>query len=337
MRTVRPVRQVKTAFLLLLIAFAMWAVMGKADEGNPEAIKLDWAYYNPLSLVLKEKGWMEEEFQKEGLKIEWIQSLGSNKALELLRSKSVDFGSTAGAAALLGRANGNPIKAVYVYSNPEWAALVTRPNSGIQSVRDLKGKRVAVTRGTDPHIFLLRALNSVGLTEKDIELTPLQHADGKVALEKGNVDAWSGLDPYTAQLEVEKGYPLFFRAKEWNSYGILNVRESFAKEHPELVKRVLAVYEQARLWTLDHQTEARQILATEAKLTDAVAAKVWERTDFTQSAIGPTQRETIHASGDILKQSQVIDPGTDIDRVVADLIDPGYFPSTVVSSTSYHK
>jgi sulfonate transport system substrate-binding protein len=307
------------------------AVVLKASEDRVDTIKLDWAYYNPVSLVLKEKGLLEEEFKKDGIKIEWAQSLGSNKALELLRSKSVDFGSTAGAAALLGRANGNPIKAIYVYSNPEWAALVTKPNSGIQRIQDLKGKRVAVTRGTDPHIFLLRALQSVGLTEKDIELVPLQHPDGKTALEKGSVDAWAGLDPYTAQLEVEKGYILFFRNKEWNSYGILNVRESFAKDHPELVKRVLAVYEQARLWTLDHQSEARQILAGEAKLTDAVAAKVWERTDFTNSAIGPIQRETIRASGDILKQSQVIDPGTDIDRVVANLVDPEYFPSQVVN------
>ncbi|MBV8417934.1 MAG: ABC transporter substrate-binding protein, partial [Verrucomicrobia bacterium] len=192
--------------------------------------------------------------------------------------------------------------------------------------------RVAVTRGTDPHIFLLRALHSIGLTEKDIELVPLQHPDGKTALERGNVDAWAGLDPYMAQLEVEKGDLLFFRNKEWNSYGILNVRESFAKDHPELVKRVLAAYEEARLWTLDHQSEARRILAAEAKLTNDVLAKVWERTDFTSSAIGPTQRETIRASGDILKQSQVIDPGTDIDRVIADLIDPGFFPSKVVNN-----
>jgi sulfonate transport system substrate-binding protein len=60
------------------------------------------------------------------------------------------------------------IKAIYVYSNPEWTALVTRPNAGIQRLPDLKGKRIAVTRGTDPHIFLLRALNSIGLTKKDI-------------------------------------------------------------------------------------------------------------------------------------------------------------------------
>jgi sulfonate transport system substrate-binding protein len=316
--------------VLLFVTFALclWVSRGSSED-RVDTIKLDWAYYNPVSLVLKEKGLLEEEFKKDGIKIEWVQSLGSNKALELLRSKSVDFGSTAGAAALLGRANGNPIKAIYVYSNPEWTALVTRPNSGIQRIQDLKGKRVAVTRGTDPHIFLLRALNSVGLTEKDIEPVPLQHPDGKTALEKGSVDAWAGLDPYTAQLEVEKGYLLFFRNKKWNSYGILNVRESFAKDHPEIVKRVLAVYEQGRLWTLDHQNEARQILAREAKLTDAVATKVWDRTDLTNSAIGPMERETIRASGDILKQSQVIDPGTEIDRVVADLIDPEFFPSKV--------
>jgi sulfonate transport system substrate-binding protein len=329
MRTICAGSDNKRIPVVVLFALFLWAGGGRAED-HIDAIKLDWAYYNPLSLVLKEKGLLDREFKDDGIKIEWAQSLGSNKALELLRSKSVDFGSTAGAAALLGRANGNPIKAIYVYSNPEWTALVTRPDSGIARIQDLKGKRVAVTRGTDPHILLLRALNSVGLKEKDIELVPLQHPDGKMALEKGSVDAWAGLDPYTAQLEVEKDYILFFRNKEWNSYGILNVRESFAKDHPELVRRVLAVYEQARLWTLDHQGEARQILAGEAKLTDAVAAKVWERTDFTNSAIGPIQRETIRASGGILKQSQVIDPGTDIDRVVADLIDPEFFPGKVV-------
>ncbi|MBV8142444.1 MAG: aliphatic sulfonate ABC transporter substrate-binding protein [Verrucomicrobia bacterium] len=329
MRTICAGSLDKRIPVLVLFALFLWAGGGIAED-HIDTIKLDWAYYNPLSLVIKDKGLLDKELREDGVKIEWAQSLGSNKALELLRSKSVDFGSTAGAAALLGRANGNPIKAIYVYSNPEWTALVTKPDSGISRIQDLKGKRVAVTRGTDPHIFLLRALSSVGLTEKDIELVPLQHPDGKTALEKGSVDAWAGLDPYTAQLEVEKGYILFFRNKQWNSYGILNVRESFAKDHPELVRRVLAVYEQARLWTLDHQSEARQILAGDAKLTDAVAAKVWERTDFTNSAIGPIQRETIRASGDILKQSQVIDPGTDVDRVVADLIDPEFFPSRVV-------
>jgi sulfonate transport system substrate-binding protein len=320
--------RVKLVLVAVALGFLLWATNGRSEE-SVAVIKLDWAYYNPLSLVLKNQKWVEEEFQKDGLEIQWTQSLGSNKALELLRSKSVDFGSTAGAAALLGRANGNPIKAVYVYDNPEWAALVTRAGSGISRLQDLKGKRIAVTRGTDPHIFLLRALASVGLGENDIELIPLQHPDGKIALQRGAVDAWSGLDPYTAQLEVEQGYTIFFRNKEWNSYGILNVRETFAKEHPDLVRRVLASYEKARYWTLEHQDEARQILANAAHLPGQVATKVWERQNFSTAAIGSAPREAIRASGEILKKSQLIDAGVDVDRVVNDLIDAEFLPSKI--------
>ncbi|HEV3100049.1 MAG TPA: ABC transporter substrate-binding protein, partial [Candidatus Udaeobacter sp.] len=120
--------RVKLVLVAVVLGFLLWATSGSAEE-QVTTIKLDWAYYNPLSLVLKDKGWLEQELKNDGIEIQWTQSLGSNKALELLRSKSVDFGSTAGAAALLGRANGNPIKSVYVYDNPEWAALVTRAGS----------------------------------------------------------------------------------------------------------------------------------------------------------------------------------------------------------------
>jgi sulfonate transport system substrate-binding protein len=119
---------------------------------QPDVIRVDYAYYNPVSLILKDKGWLEEDLAKDNIKVEWVQSLGSNKALELLNSRSIDFGSTAGAAALLGKANGNPIKAIYVFSKPEWTALVTRPDTGITKVEDLKGKKVAATRGTDPYL-----------------------------------------------------------------------------------------------------------------------------------------------------------------------------------------
>src|SRR5205814_8467244 len=71
-------------------------------------------------------------------------------------------------------------------------------------ISDLKGKRVAVTRGTDPHIFLVRALLDAGLTERDITPVLLQHPDGKTALIRGDVDAWAGLDPMMAQAEVDR-------------------------------------------------------------------------------------------------------------------------------------
>ena len=122
------------------------------------ALALDWAYYNPVSLVLKDKGWIEEEFAADGIEVTWVQSPARTRPSSSSTPSGIQFGSTAGAAALLARVNDSPIRSVYVYSRPEWTALVTRPDTGIAKVEDLAGKRVAVTRGTDPYIFLLRAL-----------------------------------------------------------------------------------------------------------------------------------------------------------------------------------
>jgi sulfonate transport system substrate-binding protein len=118
-----------------------------------------------------------------------VQSAGSNEALEFLDAGSLDFGSTAGAAALIAKVNGNPLRSIYVFSRPEWTALVAMPDSKIQTVADLKGQRVAVTRGTDPHIFLVRALAEAGLSESDVKLVLLQHPDGRTAVERGDVVA----------------------------------------------------------------------------------------------------------------------------------------------------
>src|SRR5215204_2332861 len=139
-----------------LIGLTATTELRAADK--PKEIRIDWATYNPVSIVLKDKGLLEKEFAKDAISIRWVQTLGSNKALEFLNAGSLDLGSTAGAAALVAKINGNPIKSIYVYSRPEWTALVTRKDSTIAKPADLKGKRVAVTRGTDPHIFLVRAL-----------------------------------------------------------------------------------------------------------------------------------------------------------------------------------
>lgn len=292
---------------------------------KPTTINIDWATYNPVSILLKDKGLLEKEFEKDGIKIRWVQSAGSNKALEFLNAGSLDFGSTAGSAALVAKINGNPIKSIYVYSRPEWTALVTTKDSKIASIADLKGKRVAVTRGTDPHIFLVRALLGAGLTEKDITPVLLQHADGKTALIRGDVDAWAGLDPMMAAAEVEDGAKLFFRNAAANTWGILNVREDFAKDNPAIVKRVLAVYEEARKYSLAHAAEVKADFIAVTKLPDAVVEKqLKERTELTHSNIGAPQRESILAAGIALQQAGVIKADVDVKKVVDDLIDPQY-------------
>ncbi len=292
-------------------------------------IRIDWATYNPVSMVLKEKGLLEKEFAKDNIKIVWVQTLGSNKALEFLNASSIDFGSTAGSAALVAKINGNPIKSIYVYSRPEWTALVTGKDSKIAKIADLKGKRVAVTRGTDPHIFLVRALQSVGLTEKDITSVLLQHPDGKTALIRGDVDAWAGLDPMMAAAEVEEGAKLFYRNKEANTWGILNVREAFLKDNPDLVKRVLAVYEEARKYSLANYAEEKRVFIAATKLPETVVDKqLKERTELTHSRIGAPQRASILAAGIALQQAGVIAADVDVKKTVDDLIDDRYLAVT---------
>jgi sulfonate transport system substrate-binding protein len=285
-------------------------------------IRIDWATYNPVSIILKQQGLLEKEFAKDGINVVWVQSAGSNKALEFLNAGSIDFGSTAGSAALVAKINGNPIKSIYVYSRPEWTALVTTKDSKIETVADLKGKRVAVTRGTDPHIFLVRALLGAGLSQNDITPVLLQHADGKAALIRGDVDAWAGLDPILAQAEVEDGAKLFFRNKEANTWGILNVREQLLKDHPDVVRRVLAAYEEARKYSVANYDELKKAFIGVTKLPEAVVDKqLKERTELTHNRIGAPQRESILAAGLALQQAGVVASSVDVKATLDNLLD----------------
>ena len=199
---------------------------------------------------------------------------------------------------------------------------MTRKDTAINKIEDLKGKRVAVTRGTDPHIFLVRALQSVGLSEKDIVPVLLQHPDGKVALIRGDVDAWAGLDPMMAAAQVEDGARLFYRNKAANTYGILNSSEDFLGKYPDLIKRVLAVYEDARKYCLANYDDEKRAFIAVTKLPDAVVdIQLKERTELTFNRIGPEQRDTILQAGLALQQAGVIPATVDVKKSLDDLVD----------------
>ena len=306
----------------IAIAVAAALAFTGAAKAQVTEIRIDWATYNPVSIILKNQGLLEKELEKDGIKVRWVQSAGSNKALEFLNAGSIDFGSTAGSAALVAKINGYPSNSIYVYSRPEWTALVTGAKSDIKTVADLKGKSVAVTRGTDPHIFLVRALAEAGLTDKDVRFVLLQHADGRLALSRGDVQAWAGLDPMMASAELDEGAKLFYRKPEANTWGILNVREEFANKHPQLVQRVLKVYEQGRRWALANPDQVAKALAEAAKIPENVAQKqLKERTELTHSAIGKPQRDSILAAGIALQKAGVIDAKVNVQQVLNDLID----------------
>jgi sulfonate transport system substrate-binding protein len=293
-----------------------------AHAASPAEVRLDYAYYSPTSLVLKRFGWLEEDLKKDNTGVKWVLSQGSNRALEYLNGGSLDIGSTAGLAAVLARANGNPIRTPYIYSRPEWTALVVAKNSPITGVAQLKGKKVAATKGTDPYLFLLRALRGAGLTKSDVEIVHLQHPDGRVALETGKVDAWAGLDPHMAASELEAGSRLIYRNVNFNTYGFLNVREEFLARHPETVQRVIAAYERARQWTVANPAEAAKILAEEAKVPLQVALlQVKLRTDFSNPRPSEQHIAALREAAPILQTEALVRPGTDVHRVIAELID----------------
>ncbi|WP_271395813.1 aliphatic sulfonate ABC transporter substrate-binding protein [Neomicrococcus lactis] len=300
------------------------AASSSANAGG-KVLNIDFATYNPLSLVLKEKGWLEATLKDQGYTVNWVQSAGSNKANEALRAGAIDVGSTAGSAALLARSNGSPIKNILLYSQPEWAALVVAKDSTIDSVADLKGKNVAATKGTDPYFFLLQALEANGLKASDITVQNLQHADGRAALENGSVDAWSGLDPIMAGAE-QAGAKLIFRNVDFNTYGFLNATESFLKEKPEIAQAVVNAYEYARAWALKNVEETEEILAKVAGLDAAVAKKVIsERSNLdVDSTPGGKQRAVLEKVGPIFVQSgDVKDQGT-VDTALASLFDDSF-------------
>jgi sulfonate transport system substrate-binding protein len=315
---------------LIAIAALLCATAGPAGAAEqPKEIRLDYAYYSPPSLVLKRFGWLEQDLKADNIPVKWVLSQGSNRALEFLNSGSIDFGSTAGLAAVLSKANGNPIKGVYIYSRPEWTALVVPKDSPIKSVKDLKGKKIAATKGTDPYLFLLRSLHQEGLKKSDIEHVSLQHADGRAALEQGKVDAWAGLDPLMAASQIDAGSTLLYRNVAFNTYGFLNTTESFAKQYPEQVKRVIAAYEKARKWIIANPDETAKIIAEEAKISLPVAKLQLTRNDLSNSVPGEEHVKALKSAAAILVEEELVKKGTDVNKVIDDLVEPFYAKAVV--------
>ncbi len=315
-------RRRKAARCMVAAVAAMVAPMGTAHAGPVGTLGVSYAYYDPLSLVLKEKGFLQDAVGS-GVTLNWVLSQGS-KALEFLRGNSIQFGQTAGSAALLGRANAAPVQVIAVTATSEWTALVVPPRSGIAGLAELKGKRVAVTPGTDPDIFLLRALATVGLGAGSVILVPLQHPLGRQALDAGQVDAWAGLDPFMAEAELQNHDVLLYRNKALISPGTLLVREDFEAAHPEVVRQVLQAYARARSWAIANPDAMAQVLAEASGLSLDIAKRQLGRIDFAGEAVGPVQLASILAAGPILKASGKLAAGADVDKAGATLVNSSF-------------
>jgi len=325
-------RLAKPLALAIGIVMVMTAC-GSDDAGAADTLTLDWATYNPLSLIIRDQGWLEDALADDGVEVEWVQSAGSNRANEGLRAGALDIGSTAGSAALLARSNGSPIQTISLYTQPEWAAIVVPADSPIRDVGDLAGASIAATLGTDPYFFLLQALDEAGIAIGDVEVQNLQHADGRTALDQGNVDAWAGLDPIMAASEQDSDTELIYRNIDFNTWGFLNATEAFIEDSPELAQLVVNAYERARVWAEDNPEETAQLLADEAAIDIEVARiTLLERTNIDIDPVpGETQRAVLEVVGPIFVESGDVDDQASIDDALANLFEPRFAESADAS------
>lgn len=290
-----------------------------------DTLNIDFATYNPLSLIIKDQGWLETTFGDK-VTVNWVQSAGSAAANEALKAGAIDIGSTAGSAALLARSNGSPIQAVDIYSQPNWAALLVGADSDIESVEDLKGKNIAANAGTDPYFFLLQSLEEAGVGLDEVTITQLAHADGKTALEAGTVDAWAGLDPLLSASVVNAGSKIIYDNPDFNSYGFLNVTETFLGASPDVVQAVVSAYEKARAWAAENPDEAAQILSDVAAIDIAIAESVL--LDRTKLDIDPepgaAQRAVLEIIGPIFVTSGAVASQDQIDDALDSLFNTDF-------------
>jgi sulfonate transport system substrate-binding protein len=288
-------------------------------------LNVAYAFTVPTSLIIKQKGWLETALAPHGISVNWILSLGSNKTLEFLRSRSADFGSAAASAGLLGRANGAPVKLLYFNLRGESTGLLALSESPIKSIADLKGKKIAATRGTEPFIFTLRALAKNGLSENDVEIVPLQHPDGRAALEAGRVDAWAGLDPDLSEVLVQHRARFIYRDLSLITGGALFGREEFINENPDVTALVLREFDRARDYIHQHQDETVALYAQASGLDPAIAKAILARGDIDHPAIVQSDYDKIAGAGPILESIGAIPAGTDVTKTTSDLLAPAVY------------
>jgi len=294
--------------LIILTAAIVFATLFSGSTAPAQAaakpVTVNVAINGGLNIfsLLKQKGLLEAAFKKYNATVSWSEFTSGPPLLESLASKRVDISLLGDGAALQGLSAGLPFRSIGLVSEgKKLNSILVQPDSKIKSIKDLKGKSVAVTKGTTPHVFLIKALAKSGLTEKDLKIVNLQLSDALPAFVAGKVDAWVTIDPYTTQLTIqEKGKVLAGADQDIQAPVTLIARTAFAKDHPELVTAFLSAYKEALAWQKSHVDDAAQIYAELKQIPAPIVKQVILNQDSTLSPVTKEVIATQQASADVL-------------------------------------
>jgi sulfonate transport system substrate-binding protein len=176
-----------------------------ASYGQDEVVRIGFQKYGKL-VLLKSKGTLEEKLKAAGFKVAWTEFPSGPPLLEALNVGAIDFGNTGEAPPIFAQAAGAPIQYVaYEPPAPTGEAILVPKDSKLTSVADLRGKKVALNKGSNVHYLLVKALEKAGVKYSEIEPVFLAPADARAAFERGAVDAWVIWDPFQAAAEAATG------------------------------------------------------------------------------------------------------------------------------------
>ena len=229
----REVLAAATTLAVFALLFVLTAFPVRAADN---VVRIGFQKYGTL-VLLKSKGLLEEKLKPLGYTVEWTEFPAGPQLLEALNVGAIDYGTTGEAPPIFAQAAGAPLVYVgYEPPAPSGEAILVPADSPLKTVADLKGKNVALNKGSNVHYLLVKALEKAGISYSDIKTSFLPPADARAAFEKGAVDAWVIWDPFLAAAEAATGARTLTDGQGIveNHQFYLSSR-SFAEAHPDIV------------------------------------------------------------------------------------------------------
>jgi sulfonate transport system substrate-binding protein len=208
-------------------------------------------------VLLKERGTLEQRLAPEGWQVTWTEFPAGPQLLEALNVGAIDFGTTGEAPPIFAQAAGADLLYVgYEPPAPKGEAILVPADSPVATVEDLKGRKVALNKGSNVHYLLVRALEAAGLAFGDIEPVYLPPADARAAFERGAVDAWVIWDPFLAAAQAATGARTLADGTGLvSNHQFYLAARPFAEAQPALVRAVLDDLAAVDGWAADNPKE----------------------------------------------------------------------------------
>ena len=267
-----------TLGLLFAAAGVMVAGMPAAAQAQAKGevqvqVRIGYQKYGTLTL-LKGRGTLEKRLAEQGVGVKWTEFPAGPVLLEGLNVGSIDFGTVGEAPPIFAQAAGANL--VYVGNepaSPASEAIVVPKGSGLRTLADLKGKKIALNKGSNVHYLLLKALEKAGVAYADIQPVFLPPADARAAFERGSVDAWAIWDPFLAAAEKQLGARVLADGKGLvANYQFYLASRTYAEKNPDILRIVLDEVAKVDDWGRNNPEEVATILSAQTGLGKDVVA-----------------------------------------------------------------